>query len=141
MRLLLTASVILLLSGLQNVFARIGDTPEKCIQRYGKPIKVSDKGLLFEKEGKKIFITFTAGKADGVFLQKLDPAARNRALPIPEREIEEFLKLNSLGSKWQFASLLPDGDVVWITEDTGLSAMYSQTTCSIQVFTKNSMTR
>jgi len=140
-RLFLTASVILLLSGLQNVFARIGDTPEKCIERYGKPIKVSDKGFLFQKENKKIFVTFTAGKADGIFLQKLHPTTRNCALPIPEGEIEEFLVLNSLGSKWQFASRLPDGDVVWITEDTGLSAMYSQTTCSIQVFTKNSMTR
>jgi hypothetical protein len=141
MRLLLTAAVFLFLSGLQNVFARIGDTPEKCIERYGKPIKTTEKGLLFEKKGKKIYITFTAGKADGVFLQKLDPTERNRALPIPEREIEEFLTLNALGSKWQFASLLPDGDVVWITEDSALSAMYSQTTCSIQVFTKNSILR
>ncbi len=141
MRFLLTASVFLLFSGLQNVFARIGDTPEKCIERYGKPIKSSDKGLLFAKNGMKIYVTFSAGKADGIFLQKLDPAMPKRALPIPEQEIEQFLMLNSMGSKWRFTSQLPDGDVIWVTEDSELSAMYSQATCSIQVYTKNSMTR
>jgi hypothetical protein len=125
----------------QRVLARIGETPQQCIARYGKPLQSSEKGMLFSRNGQKIFVTFSAGKADGIFLQKLDPATPQRALPIPDREIEQFLQMNSLGATWRLTSQLPDGDVIWLTDNSQLSAMYSQTTCSIQVYTMSGISR
>ena len=141
MRLLITFFATSLFFFTQHASARIGETPQQCIERYGKPIKVTEKGLLFTKSRMKIFVTFSEGKADGLFIQKLAPATTKRAVPISEKEIEQFLIGNSCSSKWQFTTQLPDGDVVWMTENAELTAMYSQTTCSIQIYTKNSIGR
>jgi len=138
---LLTFLAISLLFFTQHASARIGETPQQCIERYGKPIKVTEKGLLFTKKRVKIFVTFSEGKADGLFIQKLDPDTTARAVPISEKEIEQFLICNSPRSKWQLTTQLPDGDVIWMTENSELTAMYSQTTCSIQIYTKNSIGR
>ena len=125
----------------QQASARIGETPQQCIERYGKPVKVTEKGLLFTKDRMKIFVTFSEGKADGLFIQKLDPVTTKRAVPISEKEIEQFLVCNSPNCRWHLRTQLPDGDVVWMTYDSELSAMYSQTTCSIQIYTRDSLGR
>ncbi|MEI6871924.1 MAG: hypothetical protein WCL08_06540 [Verrucomicrobiota bacterium] len=141
MRFLITFLATSLLFFTQHASARIGETPQQCIERYGKPTKVTERGLLFTQGRIKIFVTFSEGKADGLFIQKLAPATTDKAIPISENEIEQFLICNGCKSKWQFTTQLPDGDVIWMTENLELTAMYSQTTCSIQIYTKDSIGR
>ena len=121
--------------------ARIGESRERCIERYGKPVQTLEKGLLFAKNGMRIYITFSHGLADCIFLQKLDAVSHKKALPIPEVEIKQFLSENSRGYSWKYSSTLPDGDEIWITKESELGALYSQATCSLQVYTRENITR
>ena len=130
----------LLLAG-TRAEARIGETKKQCIARYGKPVKYLEKGVLFVKGTLKIHVTFDEGKADSIWLQRTDPQDPTHALPISEEEIQSFLLANSQGYKWYYSSQLPDGDMVWITKDSELGALYSQSTLSLQVYTKNCIQR
>ncbi len=133
--------VLLLLGTTAPLHARLGETQEHCILRYGNPVQYLPKGILFLKDGMKIYITFTAGLADSIFLQKIDSSAPQRAKPISESEIKQFLSENSGGCQWQYSSVLPDGDVIWITKKSELGALYSQATCSLQVYTRENIAR
>lgn len=122
-------------------FARIGETEKQCIARYGKPVKRLEKGIIFSKDQMKIYVTFADGKADCIWLQKTDKDQPGRALPISQEEIDGFLKANGEGYTWKYTSLLPDGDVVWITKGSELGALYSQSTLSLQVYTRDCIAR
>ena len=132
---------ILLLATQGLLQARIGESRARCIERYGKPVQVLEKGLLFVKEGKKIYITFNQGIADCIFVQKLDPASEKRALPLSAPEISQCLNENGQGCIWKYSSNLPDGDQIWITKGSELGALYSQATCSLQVYTRENILR
>lgn len=121
--------------------ARIGESLKRCIELYGQPVKTLEKGLLFTKDSLRIYITFSGDCADCIFLQKIDPSIEKRAVPISELEIKQFLSENSQGFKWYYSSVLPDGDVIWITKDSELGALYSQSTCSLQVYTRQNIVR
>lgn len=139
--LILLACVLLLQLLCTPSQARIGESLEQCIKLYGEPVKRLEKGLLFVKEGMRIYITFSQGCADCIFLQKIDPRVEKHVVPISESEIKQFLSENSQGFKWQYSSVLPDGDVIWITKDSELGALYSQSSCSLQVYTRQNITR
>lgn len=142
MRFLSSLACVLLLQLLCTTsHARIGESLEQCIKLYGEPVKCLEKGFLFVKEGMRIYITFCQGCADCIFLQKIDPRVEKHVLPISESEIKQFLSENSQGFKWQYSSVLPDGDVIWITKDSELGALYSQSSCSLQVYTRQNITR
>jgi hypothetical protein len=130
-------SALMILCSLQNTEARIGETEKQCIARYGEPVKYMEKGVLFIKDSMKIYVTFAKGRADSIWLQKLDAAQPGRALQISKEEIEKYLKANCSGYTWQYSTALPDGDVVWITKDSELGALYSLSTCSLQVYTRD----
>lgn len=138
---LLSLVVLSLCFATAEVHARIGESLERCIERYGKPAQSLAKGVLFIKNGMRIYITFSNGLADCIFLQKLDTTTQRRALPIPAPEIMRFLKENSCGCAWKYASTLPDGDEIWITKKSELGALYSQATCSLQVYTRENIAR
>jgi hypothetical protein len=121
--------------------ARIGESLERCIELYGKPAQNLEKGVLFIKNGMRIYVTFSHGLADCIFLQKLDVIAPKRALPMPAPEIMRFLTENSRGCVWKYSSILPDGDEIWITKESELGALYSQATCSLQVYTRENIVR
>jgi hypothetical protein len=121
--------------------ARIGETEQQCAARYGKPVKFLEKGTLFIKGQMKIFVTFSGGKAESIWLQKTDPVRPTLALPISKEEIDTFLIANSQGHQWHYSSALPDGDEVWITKDSELGALYSQSTLSLQVYTRDCIVR
>ena len=121
--------------------ARIGETEKQCIVRYGKPVKFLEKGTLFIKGQLKIYVTFSGGKAESIWLQKTDPERPTLAMPISKEEIDSFLIANSQGHQWRYSSALPDGDEVWITKDAELGALYSQSTLSLQVYTRDCMVR
>ena len=121
--------------------ARIGESKERCIERYGTPVQVLEKGLLFVKDGRKLYITFNQGIADCIFVQKLDPASVRKAVPLSEPEITQYLSENGHGCTWKYSSSLPDGDKIWITKGSELGALYSQATCSLQVYTRENILR
>ncbi len=104
-------------------------------------MQVLEKGLLFVKAGKKIYVTFNEGIADGIFVQKLVPGFEKRVLPLSAAEIKQCLSENGCGCVWKYASDLPDGDKIWITNGSELGALYSQATCSLQVYTRENMLR
>jgi hypothetical protein len=89
----------------------------------------------------KIYVTFSGGKAESIWLQKTDPERPTLALPISKEEIDSFLIANSQGHQWHYSSALPDGDEVWITKDSELGALYSQSTLSLQVYTRDCIAR
>ncbi len=133
------AACVLMAAG-GSAQARIGETEAQCVARYGKPVKVLPKGLLFAKNGMRIYVTFSGGVADCIFLQKADGAeAKSKALPISEGEIQKFLSENSHGCQWRYSSVLPDGDMIWITKESEMGALYSQATCSLQVYTRENI--
>ncbi len=121
--------------------ARIGDTLNQCITRYGKPVEFLAKGVLFVKANRKIYVTFTDGIADSVFFQKINPASHKAVTPISQEEIGRLLAENSQGYTWNHTSKLPDGDVIWVTKDSELGALYSRATCSLQVYTRENIAR
>jgi hypothetical protein len=121
--------------------ARIGETEKQCIARYGKPVKFLEKGTLFVKGQLKIFVTFSGGKAESIWLQKTDPDRPTLAMPISKEEIDTFLIANSQGHQWRYNTALPDGDEVWITKDSELGALYSHATLSLQVYTRDCIAR
>jgi len=121
--------------------ARIGDTLNQCITRYGKPVEFLSKGVLFVKANKKIYVTFTDGIADSVFFQKINPVSQKAVTPISQEEIRLLLSENSQGYTWDHTSRLPDGDVIWVTKDSELGALYSNATCSLQVYTRENIAR
>jgi hypothetical protein len=137
--LFISASCLILAQG--QLQARIGESEAQCIERYGKPVRVLEKGLLFVKDSRRIYITFSNGLADCIFVQKLDPDFLKRALPLPEPEIKQFLSENSHGCVWKYSSNLPDGDKIWVTNGSELGALYSQATCSLQVYTRENIVR
>jgi hypothetical protein len=134
-------AVLFLTVAASTGMARIGETEKQCIARYGKPVKFLEKGTLFIKGQMKIFVTFSEGKAESIWLQKTDPERPTMALPISKEEIDTFLIANSQGHQWRYNTSLPDGDEVWITKDSELGALYSQSTLSLQVYTRDCIVR
>jgi hypothetical protein len=134
-------ALLLLAATATNASARIGETEKQCIARYGKPVKVLEKGTLFIKGQMKIFVSFSDGKAESIWLQKTDPDRPTLAMPISKEEIDSFLIANSQGHQWRYNSSLPDGDEVWITKDSELGALYSHSTLSLQVYTRDCIVR
>lgn len=79
--------------------ARIGETLDECIKRYGEPAqRPQPKTLLFHKSGIAITCFFVDGLCVQISYKKLDSATR-----FNEREVEILRMAN--GSKWQ---LRPD---------------------------------
>jgi len=141
---LLRGLLILLVSLMANEmtsFARIGETEERCIQRYGSPVQQLEKGLLFLKDGKKIYITFINGIADSICVQRLSPGFEQRVVPLRQPEIQQILAENCQGCLWKYFAQLPDGDEVWMTRNSELGALYSRATLSFHIYTRESMVR
>lgn len=137
----LTVVFISLLASETISHARIGETEERCIRRYGMPVERLEKGLLFIKNERKIYITFNNGIADSVFVQKLFPGSQRRAVPFLELEIKELLADNGRGCDWKYSAQLPDGDEVWLTKGSELGALYSHATLSFHVYTRENIVR
>lgn len=131
----------LFLSSVFTAQARIGDTLNQCITRYGQPVEILSKGVLFVKGNRKVYVTFSDGIADSVFFQKINPIFHKVLTPISQEEIGVLLAENSQGYSWVHSSRLPDGDIIWITKDSELGALYSMATCSLQVYTRENIAR
>ncbi|WP_395740569.1 hypothetical protein [Prosthecobacter sp.] len=75
--------------------ARIGETQDECIRRYGEPVqRDADKTLSFRKSGIAVTCTFLEGRCVHIRYQKLDPDAR-----LNGREVDILRAAN--GTHWK----------------------------------------
>lgn len=92
----------ILLSFCLSAFARIGETPEECIKRYGEPeSKLGEPGedsifyMTFDTGDFKINVSFLNGKAGLICYGK------SRGGELSLSDIEHFLKVNNLNGQWK----------------------------------------
>lgn len=90
-------------------WARLGETPEQCEERYGAPIPNKElptvipraSVLCYHARGFKILIVFTNGKAGQIFYQKLMENPYEEAKALSEAEINWLLEANAGGKTWE----------------------------------------
>jgi acyl-CoA synthetase (AMP-forming)/AMP-acid ligase II len=95
-------------------WARLGETPEQCEERYGTAIAVDDADkafdprgatiALYEKAGLEIFVTFYRGSAVLLTFKRLHKNALGN-LDLSPTEVASLLNANAAGKEW--------GSVVW----------------------------
>lgn len=105
------------------VFARIGETPQQCQQRYGAPFKVDGRWTFFKLSGFGIMISFFEGKADSILYRKLEQSILGQAVEMSNNEIEKLLEINAGQSTWKTRTVI-SMDREWETEDGELIAFY-----------------
>jgi hypothetical protein len=97
--------------------ARLGETYEQCVQRYGRLVKKQGREdnpqFMFEKAGITIGINFLNGKAAQLSYSK----SSGTFLDI---EVRQLLEINSGGSSWQYDPA---------ESERGRSSAYTKTEC------------
>jgi len=116
-----------LLLGVANICqARIGDTLEEAIERYGKPVhKASaDEFAMFKEASYYITAHFHDGKTDAITYMKAGSESSTEGA-FSDDEIEMLLKINGSGQRWE-RSKAKGGLQGWKTEDRKFQAVYSE---------------
>jgi len=119
--------LLLLLLGVTNICqARIGDTLEEAIERYGKPLhKASaDEFAMFKEVSYYITAHFRDDKTDAITYVKVGSESSTKGA-FSDDEIEMLLKINGNGQTWE-RSKAKAGLQKWKTEDRKLQAVYSE---------------
>lgn len=82
--------------------ARIGETPQQCVERYGKPLEVNkgDQSLSFSKNGLVIITEFHDGICEGIYYTKIKEAEEYRQKDFTLTEVEVLLGANGGDKKW-----------------------------------------
>ena len=84
----------------QVVQARLGETLDECVKRYGPLIKqqgsADNPQFIFEKDGIQIGINFLNGQAGQISYFR--PATS----PFLDSEVKQLLEVNSGGSSWHY---------------------------------------
>jgi hypothetical protein len=118
-----------------NGWARLGETPEQCEDRYGPPsiTKKDPAGFLpgvtlsvYQKAGLAISVIFYRGSAGFVVFEKSEKNALGNMDELSVTEIEALLKANAGGKEWLVARPAirgPLGDA-WELEDGSATAEY-----------------
>lgn len=122
-----SSTLLLLLLGVANICqARIGDTLEEAIERYGKPVhKASaDEFAMFKETSYYITAHFHDGKTDAITYVKAGSESSTKGA-FSDDEIEMLLKINGSGQTWE-RSKAKAGLQEWKTEDTKFQAVYSE---------------
>lgn len=96
-------------------FARLGETPEECVARYGSPIS-TDKAkqiLAFQKSGLLIMAEFDGGRCACISFQHADKDAAGEPAPFTAEEAELLREANSDGMKWIIPLIRPPDLYLW----------------------------
>ena len=134
--LLLSAIAAVTLTTSSALFARIGETDQQCVARYGEPTKtLPNNSFLYQKSDLNIFIIFFNGKADAIAYRKI---AKGQQLS--ENEIEVLLKSNSGGVPWQERAAI-SMNRNWETENGELLANYDPVEHLLMIATKDYFAR
>lgn len=87
-------------------WARLGETAEECIARYGQPVSVSHEltAITFEKEGWRVNAFFDEqGKCDLLYYSKI-PKDSARTPVIQEIEVRTLMGANQLPQDLKFTT-------------------------------------
>lgn len=79
------------------LFARIGETFEQCITRYGNGTEVPPGYYRFTKNGFEVSVHFNNGKADSI--------SYTGAKPFSEAQIQQLLAINAPEKKWKITGI------------------------------------
>jgi hypothetical protein len=105
-------------------YARVEESKDECIARYGSPIKELEDGqLLFQKSGLAIIAHFHEGKTDSIAFRKVETNALGKGETISDHEIEILMQNNSCEKTWKKSSAI-SMNRIWETEDGSLFAHY-----------------
>jgi hypothetical protein len=120
-----------------SAHARIGETLEQCIARYGAPVKDSttEKQAGFVKAGFIVIVQLFDTKADTPAICKVERNALGKSAEMSDNEISQLLEANSGSKGWKQVR-----DTIlqkyWITDDAQLVASYDTLNHSLTIMTK-----
>src|ERR1700740_874728 len=120
-------TIPLFLLGVANTCqARIGDTLEEAIQRYGKVVNKASAGefAMFKEASYYVTAHFHDNRTDAITYVKTAPGTSSKGA-FSDPEIEMLLRINGNGQTWE-RSKSKAGLSEWNTEDSELSAVYSE---------------
>ena len=122
---LLTLLCLIIALATQPAQARLGDTPEKCKERYGKPEVVkagapAELKHIYRVGGMTITTEFIGGKAAVISYRK------SKGKPFAPEEIASHMLTNGDGKPWGKASIIPLGrsDRMFRWQGDGCAAHY-----------------
>ena len=107
-----------------QAWARLGETADQIVDRYGQPLSQLDQKaqgrdiamtrLTFQKNGFEILVSLVDGVSDQEAFRKMNGD------PLTLAEIRTLLNINAQGSSWE-QPMNSDGEKVW-TRDDGTTA-------------------
>jgi hypothetical protein len=122
----LLSVLLFILGAANNCRARIGDTLEETIQRYGKAVNKASAGeyAMFKEASYYVTAHFHDDKTDAITYVKTAHGTSTKGA-FSDREIEMLLRINGNGQNWE-RSKAKAGLNEWKTEDKELQAVYSE---------------
>lgn len=82
------------------MFARIGETPDECVARYGHATKATELVREFLKNDTRIVVHFHEGRADKILY--------DRPTPFTSKQIDELLERNAPKKTWKNTAFFSD---------------------------------
>ncbi|MGC3991673.1 MAG: hypothetical protein QM796_18680 [Chthoniobacteraceae bacterium] len=120
--------------------ARIGETLEQCIQRYGAVVKQESGIIVFKKSGFFVMVKLYNEKVEQIAFCKAQADELGQAGAISDNEIELLLKTNGGASNWKVQPVIST-DRHWQTEDESLFAHYTTIDHMLVIQTKDCVVR
>jgi hypothetical protein len=120
-------TIVLFLLGVANISqARIGDTLQEAIERYGKVVNKApgDEFVMFKGASYYITAHLHDDKTDAITYAKTGSESSTKGA-FSDEEIETLLRINGNGQPWD-RSRTKAGLDEWKTEDGKLQAVYSE---------------
>jgi hypothetical protein len=120
-------TIVLFLLGVPNLSqARIGDTLQQAIERYGKVVNKApgNEFVMFKEASYYITAHLHDDKTDAITYVKTGSQSSAKSA-FSDEEIEMLLRINGNGQTWERSSTKA-GVYEWKTEDRKLQAVYSE---------------
>jgi hypothetical protein len=118
-----------------NAKARLGETAEQLVARYGQPLNEADQkaegdkiplaNVVFQKGGFEIDVTIT----NGLSVQETFKKINGSALTLEEARF--LLTANAQGREWE-APQVVDGDKLWTRDDSATALLAKDGTMTIR---------
>lgn len=117
--------------------ARVFETHDRCVERYGKPVSTTKTNIgsnaTFLKNQVTVSVEFRKDTAVAITYAKavdLKKPTENRAFS--NEEIDKLLELNGGSHKWGKAKKDMHGNPYWTTEDKALTAKLTDNTLRVE---------
>jgi len=121
---MLTLAFVVTVAGTAQ--ARLGETADQLVQRYGQPLSENDqKGeggkialaqVVFQKGGFEVDVTVVDGNSVAELFKKLN------GQPLSLSEIRTLLGANAQGREWE-APQVVDGAKLWVRDDNATARL------------------